>query len=221
MLYVPAGVAVVAKRAADAHSTRIHQRMIRAHEARGDFAGVAEWVERAAKEREQRHRRAMDWLGAPWKITRAVVLACLGVLVAALAIGVVLAVASKDVGRVLEPIAALLELVEWIAWTVTVTWAPLVLAAPWVLLLWLLSVGRASGTVPQWVQTAAADDDELVIDERAITGARHHRVRQDRCAVAVPHPGPAGRARHARSDPADRRHHRRVQGCAAGQDAAR
>ena len=56
------------------HQARtLHTRMIRAAEAVGDHAAVAEWAERHAKYRQERHTRRMTLLTAPVHVARALV----------------------------------------------------------------------------------------------------------------------------------------------------
>ena len=149
--YVVGGVGVLAKRVWEAKTNSRYERLLRAAEVQGDWDRLGEWEQRAEQARERRHRRRMDWLDAPAKLVKAVVIGAGSLIGFLFALGIVLAVASKDVGKILGPIEALIELVQWIAWVVTIVWGPLLLAAPWVVVLALWNIGRKAGAAPNWL----------------------------------------------------------------------
>ncbi|MTD57812.1 FtsK/SpoIIIE domain-containing protein [Amycolatopsis pithecellobii] len=149
--YVLGGAGVLAKRVWEAKTNSRYERLLRAAEVQGDWDRLAEWEQRAEQARERRHRRRMDWLDAPAKLIKAVVIGAASLIGFLFALGIVLAISSKDIGRVLGPIEALMNLVQWIAWVVTVVWGPLVLAAPWAIVFALWNIGRRAGAAPSWL----------------------------------------------------------------------
>ncbi|MEV5296723.1 FtsK/SpoIIIE domain-containing protein [Amycolatopsis methanolica] len=153
--YVVGGAGVLAKRVWEAKTNSRYERLLRAAEVQGDWDRLGEWEQRAEQARERRHRRRMDWLDAPAKLVKAVVIGSASLVGFLLALGIVLAITSKDIGQVLGPIEALMNLIQWIAWVVTVAWGPLVLAAPWVVVLTLWNIGRRAGAAPSWLMNGS------------------------------------------------------------------
>jgi S-DNA-T family DNA segregation ATPase FtsK/SpoIIIE len=156
-LYVPAGAVSVGKRLWDAKSGSLYERQKRAAELSGDHERLQEWESRAELFKERRHKRVMDWIGAPFELVKALAVAAVSFMGCLLALGVVLAVADSDAGLILAPIGGFLDFVQWVTWVVTVVWGPLVLAAPWVALLYLWNEGRTRSTAPGWLQSSGND----------------------------------------------------------------
>ncbi|WP_019810202.1 FtsK/SpoIIIE domain-containing protein [Saccharomonospora halophila] len=174
VLYVPAGAASFARRAWESRTTSRYERQMRAAETAGDLDRLQEWESRAEMFKERRHKRVMDWIGAPFQLVKALAVAAVSVMGLLLALGVVLAVADSDAGLVLAPIGGFLDLVQWSAWAVTVVWGPLMLAAPWVVVLVLWNEGRRRASVPNWLAAGTATREDVVIDERSIAHALSH-----------------------------------------------
>lgn len=163
-LYVPTGAFQVGKRIWEAHSNSRYERLLRQAEAAGDREALMYWEERAETAKDRRHARIMDWIRSPLQLVKALAVG-VGTFVALLVgLGIVLAGAHKDISSFLSPFNAVLEFVRWTSIVVTVAWGPLVLAAPWVLLLWLWNEGRTKATLPGWVQTAAPGDLDGTIE---------------------------------------------------------
>jgi len=169
-LYVPAGAGVVAKRIWEARTNSLHQRQIRAAEARGDMDMLLEWEARDENAKERRHKRTVDWLKSPIDLLRALALGSAGVAFSLLALGILLAVAKHDAGDILAPIQAVLNLVAWMAWVVAIVWGPLILVAPWLAVLTLWHIGRKAGVTPAWLATSS-DGDDITIDETTVARA--------------------------------------------------
>lgn len=168
-LYVPIGAAVVARRLWDAHTNSLYVRLLRAAEAAHDWDKLGEWEQRAEQAKDRRHRRRMDLLEMPARLAKAgaILLATLATVLALT--GLVLMTAAKTPTAFLRPFEAVLSVAQALAWVVAIAWGPLILAAPWLLVLALWWVGRRTGTAPAWTQTAgAATADAIVVDERAI-----------------------------------------------------
>ncbi|SFJ91216.1 DNA segregation ATPase FtsK/SpoIIIE, S-DNA-T family [Amycolatopsis sacchari] len=190
--YVLGGAGVLAKRVWEAKTNSRYERLLRAAEVQGDWERLGEWEQRAEQAREHRHRRRMDWLDAPAKLVKAVVIGAASLIGFLFALGIVLAVASKDLGKILGPIEALLQLVQWIAWVVTVVWGPLVLAAPWVVVLALWNIGRRAGAAPSWLSTGGqrSGEGEPITPSIVVTALRDLGIAK--LATAIKEMGDAG-----------------------------
>lgn len=170
-LYVVAGVVVVGRRLWDARTGSRYERMMRAAEAAGNLEQVAEWETRSAAFRAARHQRRMDLLALPGRVAHSLVVGTCTLLALLLGIGVVLAVAERDVGQVAGPLLAAASVVGVVALVVTVVWGPLLFAAPWLAVLGLWALGRSYGSRPSWLATAAEADIDVAIDETTIAQA--------------------------------------------------
>ncbi|MFJ4850719.1 ATP-binding protein [Streptomyces sp. NPDC088733] len=153
-MYVLGGTRIVVRRTWDSRTTARYERLLRAAEAAGNYEVAAEWEERGQRFREARHRRRMDLLRSP-------VVAAKGVLVGTgvgigglIALGVVMAIATKDVTEVVTPIMAVINFIQLMITIVTVVWGPLVHIGPFLLLLALWAVGSKQQAAPQWAMPA-------------------------------------------------------------------
>lgn len=171
LVYIPTGFVVTIRRRRDSRSTSRHERMMRAAEATGDLAMVAEWETRAEQAKKARHQRAMDWIGMPVQLVKSALWGIGGVAGALLLLGITLAIVDKDPGRVFGPLMAMFALVNWVAWAVTVAWLPIVLSIPWLAVLWFWNTGRQEGAPATWLATATDADIDVVIDETTIATA--------------------------------------------------
>ncbi|MEU7528973.1 FtsK/SpoIIIE domain-containing protein [Saccharothrix sp. NPDC042600] len=157
-LYVPAGAGVVARQVWEAHTTARYQRMMRAAEAAGDFAAVAEWEERQARFVAERHRRIMTWLAAPVHVVKAVLVVLVALVGLLLLTGLVLAVNSGDLAAFLTPFATTFAVLSGVVSVIDAVWGPLTTAAPFAALAWLWHVGRTRTTPPSWVAAHRSED---------------------------------------------------------------
>ncbi|MFJ4985531.1 ATP-binding protein [Streptomyces sp. NPDC088732] len=153
-MYVLGGTRIVVRRTWDSRTTARYERLLRAAEAAGNYEVAAEWEERGQRFREARHRRRMDLLRSP-------VVAAKGVLVGTgvgigglIALGIVMAIATKDVTEVVTPVMAVVNFIQLMITIVTVVWGPLVHIGPFLLLLALWAVGSKQQAAPQWVMPA-------------------------------------------------------------------
>jgi S-DNA-T family DNA segregation ATPase FtsK/SpoIIIE len=177
VLYVPAGVGVVLRRVWESKTNSRYERMMRRAEAAGDYDALIEWEQRAEQARQRRHDRVMDWIAAPWQLVKALVASVVALVFVLLALGVVLAVASEDVSRVVEPIAGVLAVIEWVVWLVAVVWGPLVLVGPWIGLLYLWHLGRRADVAAlAWLRSTKDDAAEagVLVTADAIVRALQH-----------------------------------------------
>ncbi|MFF6891313.1 FtsK/SpoIIIE domain-containing protein [Streptomyces microflavus] len=149
-LYVLGGTRIVARRTWEGRTASRYERMLRAAEAAGNMEAATEWEERGQRFRQERHRRRMDLLTAPMDAAKGIA-AGLGIGAGGLLLlGIMLAVANKDWTNIGAPTMALIELVRWIVFIITVTWGPLVTIGPWAVLLGLWAVGKNQQAAPQW-----------------------------------------------------------------------
>jgi S-DNA-T family DNA segregation ATPase FtsK/SpoIIIE len=134
--------------------------MLRAAEAAGNYEAAAEWEERGQRFREARHRRRMDLLHSPVDAAKGVLVGTGMGIGSLVALGVVLAIANKDVTDVITPISAVIEFIALIIRIVQVVWGPAVTIGPFLALLALWSVGRHQQAAPQWALPANARSSE-------------------------------------------------------------
>lgn len=168
LVYVVEGAAIVAKWIWDSRTVARYQRMMRAAEAHGDNQMMLEWEVREAAFRQARHQRRMDLLALPARVLAALPQVILGAVALLVGIGTLLAIAANDVSQLAVPILVVANVVAVLALVISVVWGPLLLAVPWVVIVWLWSVGRR-GTGPlTWLATAADADVDLTIDENTI-----------------------------------------------------
>ncbi|WP_406463512.1 ATP-binding protein [Streptomyces sp. NBC_00111] len=159
-LYVLGGTRIVARRTWEGRTASRYERMLRAAEAAGNMEAATEWEERGQRFRQERHRRRMDLLTAPMDAAKGIA-AGLGIGAGGLLLlGIMLAVANKDWTDIGAPTMALIELVRWIVFIITVTWGPLVTIGPWAVLLGLWAVGKNQQAAPQWALPANARSGE-------------------------------------------------------------
>ncbi|MGI5048233.1 FtsK/SpoIIIE domain-containing protein [Streptomyces sp. JAC25] len=153
-LYVLGGTRIVARRTWEGRTASRYERLLRAAEAAGNMEAATEWEERGQRFRQERHRRRMDLLTAPMDAAKGIA-AGLGIGAGGLLLlGIMLAVANKDWTDIGAPTMALIELVRWIVFIITVTWGPLVTIGPWAVLLGLWAVGKNQQAAPQWALPA-------------------------------------------------------------------
>jgi S-DNA-T family DNA segregation ATPase FtsK/SpoIIIE len=166
------GAKVVFVRVWEAKTNSRYERMMRTFEVAGDWDKLADWEARSEQARDRRHRRRMDWLAAPVRLIKAVVVAAVSLIGFLLVVGIVLAVANKDFSDVVGPITALLDLIRWVVWVVTIAWLPMVVSAPWVVVGTLWNIGRKHTEPLAWAAPAnESTSRDLVPDEGAILSA--------------------------------------------------
>lgn len=155
-LYVAGGARIVARRTWDGRTAARYERMLRAAEAAGNYEAAAEWEERGQRFREARHRRRMDLLHSPVDAAKGVLVGTGMGIGSLVALGVVLAIANKDITDVITPISAVIDFIALIIRIVQIVWGPLVSIGPFLALLALWSVGRHQQAAPNWALPANA-----------------------------------------------------------------
>ncbi|MFD4152072.1 FtsK/SpoIIIE domain-containing protein [Streptomyces hydrogenans] len=154
--YLVGGTRITARRAWDGRTGARYQRMMRAAEAGGNYEAAGEWEERLHRFRSERHKRRMDLLKAPQDMARSAAYGAGTGIGALIAVGIALAVATKDPADVFTPLMALVELVRLLVVFVAVVWGPLVAVGPWLAVAGLWAVGRHQAAAPQWALPATA-----------------------------------------------------------------
>ncbi|MER0447032.1 ATP-binding protein [Streptomyces sp. Edi4] len=159
-MYAVGGARIVAKRTWEGRTATRYERMLRAAEAAGNYEVAAEWEERGQRFRDARHRRRMDLLHSPLDAAKGVAVSA-GMGVGSLvALGVVMAVATKDVTQVVTPLMATVEFINLLITIVTVVWGPAVTIGPFLALLALWAVGQHQQAAPNWALPAAVRNGE-------------------------------------------------------------
>ncbi|WP_058045529.1 cell division protein FtsK [Streptomyces roseifaciens] len=159
-LYVAGGARIVARRTWDGRTAARYERMLRAAEAAGNYEVAAEWEERGQRYREARHRRRMDLLHSPVDAARGALVGTGMGIGSLVALGVVLAIANKDITDVITPLMAVIEFIRLLITVVQVVWGPLITLGPFLALLGLWAVGRHQQAAPQWALPARVRSGE-------------------------------------------------------------
>ncbi|MFF7022239.1 ATP-binding protein [Streptomyces klenkii] len=159
-LYVAGGARIVARRTWDGRTAARYERMLRAAEAAGNYEVAAEWEERGQRFREARHRRRMDLLHSPVDAAKGALVGTGMGIGALVALGVVLAIANKDITDVITPLMAVIEFIRLLITVVQVVWGPLITVGPFLALLSLWAVGQHQQAAPQWALPVKARSGE-------------------------------------------------------------
>ncbi|MFE3326049.1 FtsK/SpoIIIE domain-containing protein [Streptomyces sp. NPDC059176] len=158
-LYVVGGARIVARRTWDGRTAARYERMLRAAEAAGNFEVAAEWEERGQRYRQARHQRRMDLLRSPMVAAKGVLVGTGMGIGGLVALGVVLAVANKDITDTITPIMAVIEFIRLMVTIVQVVWGPAITLGPLLALLALWALGSKQQAAPQWALPANVRSD--------------------------------------------------------------
>ncbi|MCY0924835.1 ATP-binding protein [Streptomyces sp. H27-H1] len=158
-MYVIGGTRITAKRTWDGRTASRYERMIRAAEAGGNFEEAKEWEDRLQRFRSGRHHRRMDLLRSAPDLAKSAAVGTGLTVGGLLLLGIVLAIANKDISWLFAPIGAVIEAIRMIVVVATVVWGPALTVGPWLALLALWGVGRRQQTAPQWTLPAQQRDD--------------------------------------------------------------
>ncbi|WP_328620978.1 ATP-binding protein [Streptomyces sp. NBC_00354] len=158
-MYVIGGTRITAKRTWDGRTASRYERMIRAAEAGGNLEEAKEWEDRLQRFRTGRHHRRMDLLRSAPDLAKSALYGTGLTVGGLLLLGIVLAIANKDITWVIGPIGAVIEAIRWAVMVATVVWGPALTVGPWLALLALWGVGRRQQTAPQWTLPAQQRDD--------------------------------------------------------------
>ncbi|MFL5910527.1 MAG: cell division protein FtsK [Gaiellaceae bacterium] len=169
--YAWGGTRVLTRRAWEARTTSMHQRMMRIAEAAGNEEMVQKWEQRAYAYRFARHKRRMDLLQMAINTPKALASAIAGAGGLLLMLGIMVAAYNHDVRDVLAPTNAVVEFVGWVAFLAGVIWQPLLYSLPVLVLMGVWAVGRNQRTAPSWALPVDGDARDVVPDEGAIVRA--------------------------------------------------
>ncbi|MGW9040885.1 ATP-binding protein, partial [Streptomyces sp. NPDC055721] len=184
--YVLGGTRIAARRAWDGRTGARYERLLRAAEAAGNYEAAGDWEERLHRFRAERHKRRMDLLTAPQDVAKSAAIGAAGGIGGLLAIGVALAIATKEPGDVFTPLMALVELIRLLVVIVQMVWGPLMVVGPWLALAGLWAVGRQRATAPQWalpVNARAHDAGAPITPSIVVTALRDLGVAPLRKAI--------------------------------------
>ncbi|MFE9112828.1 FtsK/SpoIIIE domain-containing protein [Streptomyces collinus] len=159
-MYALNGGRIVARRTWDGRTGSRYERYMRAAEAAGNMELAAEWEERLQRFRDARHRRRMDLLHSPLDVAKAVGVGAgmsVGLLVA---LGVAMALNTKQVGDVITPLSATIEFIGTLLRIVQIVWGPAITIGPLLALLALWAVGRKQQAAPNWALPANVRNGE-------------------------------------------------------------
>lgn len=129
-LYTFNGGRIVARRTWDGRTGARYERMNRPAEAAGNLEAAQEWEERLTRFRDARHRRRMDLLKSPADAAKGVAVGTgmgIGTLVA---LGVVMAINTGNVGDVVTPLSATIDFIALLIRIVQVVWGPALTIGP-------------------------------------------------------------------------------------------
>jgi DNA segregation ATPase FtsK/SpoIIIE, S-DNA-T family len=164
--YIPIGAIAVAKRIWDARSTSRYDRMIRAAEATGNHEAALEWEARRSQFIRERHSRRMDVIALPGKALLKAPRVAGGAVAVLGGTGIMLAIATRHAGEVLVPFKVTAEIIKALFFVASVTWGPLLIAAPVVLGAVLWHIGRTNvDMAPGWAIASKleAGDSGIVV----------------------------------------------------------
>lgn len=162
------GVGSWGRRAWDVSTHAAYRRALHAAEAAGNREEMAQWAERIEDAKKERHRRLMD---AP-RVLANVVKMGLGSLAAfvALVLASGIMVAATGLGGFTDPLYGVFDLIRWVLVALSVAWTPLLIAAPFAVVLAAWAEGRKRTARPTWLATSAEPAD-VPIDESTIAEA--------------------------------------------------
>lgn len=153
-LYTFNGGRIVARRTWDGRTGARYERMLRAAEAAGNHELATEWEERLQHFRDARHRRRMDLLTSPVDVAKGAAVGTGMSIAVLIALGVVMAVNTGQVGDVITPLSATVDFIAMLIRIVQVVWGPALTIGPFLALLALWSVGRKQHAAPAWALPA-------------------------------------------------------------------
>ncbi|MDQ0581632.1 FtsK/SpoIIIE domain-containing protein [Streptomyces rishiriensis] len=153
-LYVVGGARIVGRRAWDGRTAARYERYMRTAEAAGNMELAAEWEERGQRYRDARHRRRMDLLHSPLDAGKSALVGTGMGIGGLVALGIVMAIATKDVSDVVTPLMAAVDFINLLITIVQVVWGPAVTLGPFLALLALWAVGSKQQAAPAWALPA-------------------------------------------------------------------
>jgi len=159
--YIGIGAAVITRRLWESRSTARYERSIRGAEAAGDHEAALAWDTQRVKFLKDRHARRADLVELPLKVFKALPGIAAGFLGILAVIGVLMAIASKNVKEVAAPVRITARVTELTVILFSVAWVPLLWTTAAVIVLALYWTGRnyANASLTSW-SVAGKDDGE-------------------------------------------------------------
>jgi DNA segregation ATPase FtsK/SpoIIIE, S-DNA-T family len=176
--YVGIGAAVVARRMWESRSTARYERHIRSAETAGDHESALAWDVQRVKFLKDRHARRTALVELPIKIARELPKIAIGIVGTLAAIGVLLAIATRNIREVAAPLRTAATIAEWVSIAFSVAWGPFVLAAPGIATAVLYWIGRsyANASMTAWSVPGKDDGEDggIVVTADTIVLALQH-----------------------------------------------
>jgi S-DNA-T family DNA segregation ATPase FtsK/SpoIIIE len=169
--YTWGGFRILTRRTWEARTTAVHHRFMRIAEAAGNEEMVQKWEQRAYAYRFARHKRRMDLLQLALNLPKALFTTVVSGAGALLVLGILLAWHSHNVADVLAPLDAVIQLVAWLGFLVSVIWDPFLYSLPLLAMAGAWAVGKNQRTAPTWALPVDGDERDVVPDENAIMRA--------------------------------------------------
>lgn len=168
------GFASWGRRAWDAGTLGAYRRQIKAAEALGDRALLAEWTQRREQAAQARHQRLLELPALATGLASLAAGAVVGLVVALLVLG--LLVWLSGAGSVVGPVLAALTVASWACTFIALIWTPAVASIPVWVLVAAWREGRRRGSPPGWALAGKrGDEDEgAVITPMGIAQALAH-----------------------------------------------
>ena len=175
--YTLGGIGVVAQRVWEAKTNSRYERILTRLEAEKDWDRLDLWECKAEKARQARHQRRIAWLEAPGKLAKATAITLGTVTALLLALGFVLALASKDAGMIVAPIVAVMDAIKWAYWLVTAYFLLIAGVVTAGTVYSLYRVGKKAEAGPEWLLAPKAADRAnggvLVTSDTIVTALRY------------------------------------------------
>lgn len=168
-LTVCQGFGLWGSRVWDASTFGVYRRQIKAAEAIGNQELLAEWVERKERASEARHKRLVELPRLAFGVAKVAVGSLAALVVLTLLVG--LFVQLSGTGEFTAVITGVMDAIRWVFTAVAFAWTPLMMAAPWLIVLAAWREGRRRGSAPGWLATAREADVDAAIDETTIARA--------------------------------------------------
>ena len=164
--YIPLGAIVVAKKLWESRTTAKYDRFIRVAEMSGDHQAALDWEARRSQFIRDRHVRRMDVIALPGKALVKGPRVAGGAVAVLGGTGFLLAIGTRRAGEFLVPFKITAEIAKALFIVVSVTWGPLLIAAPFLLLAVLWHIGRTNTDMaPGWAIASKpeAGDSGIVV----------------------------------------------------------
>ena len=195
LVYTAKGARLARQTRRDARGTYRHERMAAAAEARGEHLAAREWLELAATHRRDRHERRLKTIQAVPHMARGVALGAGITLAGLLALGLILAVTSKNPREALIPLRDLFAVIAWTFGVIDALWLPAVLLTPAAVVLSWWDRGRRHADIPAWLMTAEQREglsDTPITPSIVVTAFRDLGIADLRSAIKRMPDGGAG-----------------------------